>query len=113
MMERVDAFYPHGAMTGCRACNREVPLITIGVSEPAAAEPLSALMRSEGAIVLIVEGDRASLRATTPLSPRVVLVDSRRDRGCGLVSSQPSQWFSLTNGAGSPLELCRCADHGW
>ncbi len=110
MMGPVDPFYARGAMTGCRACNRDVPLVTIGVSDPAAAGPMSALMRSEGAIVLIVEGDRASLCATTALSPRVVLVDPRRERG--LVSLQPSQSFSLTNDAGSPLELCQRTDHG-
>jgi hypothetical protein len=68
-------------MIGCRACNREVPLVVIGASERAAAEPIAAFMRREGAVVLIVEGDGACLRTATALSPDIVLIDPRLSRG--------------------------------
>jgi hypothetical protein len=56
---------------------RGVPLVMIGTSERAVAEPLAARMRDEGAVVLIAEGDRACLRVATAVSPDVVLLDPR------------------------------------
>src|ERR1700694_916000 len=60
---------------------RAVPLVVIGAVERAAAEPLAAVLRGEGAAVLIAEGERACLRVATAVSPDVVLVDLRLSRG--------------------------------
>jgi hypothetical protein len=59
---------------------RGVPLVVIGTSERAVAEPLAARMCDEGAVVLIAEGDRACLRVATAVSPDVVLLDPRLSR---------------------------------
>lgn len=71
---------------------RVVPLVVIGAVKRAAAEPLAALMRSEGAIVLVAEGERACLRVASAVSPDVVLLDPRLSRG--LVSLLRAHPFS-------------------
>jgi hypothetical protein len=38
-------------------------------------------MRSEGAVVLITEGERACLRVATSIRPDIVLLDPRLSRG--------------------------------
>lgn len=63
---------------------RGVPLVVVGTSERAVAEPLAARIRDEGAAVLIAEGDRACLRVATAVSPDIVLLDPRLS--CRLVS---------------------------
>jgi hypothetical protein len=74
------------------ARHRGVPLVVIGAVERAAAEPLAALVRGEGAVVLVVEGERACLRVATAVGPDLVLVDPRLSRG--LVSLLRAHPFS-------------------
>jgi hypothetical protein len=59
---------------------RTVPLVVIGVSLRADAEPLATRLREEGAIALVAQGERACLRVATALGPDQVLLDPRLSR---------------------------------
>jgi DNA-binding response OmpR family regulator len=55
--------------------------VVIGAVDREAAEPLATVIRSEGAVVLITESERACLRVATSVSPDIVLLDPRLSRG--------------------------------
>ena len=55
--------------------------MVIGALDRQAALPLATMLRGEGAIVLVAEGDRACLRVATSVGPDIVLLDPRLSRG--------------------------------
>jgi hypothetical protein len=64
-----------------KTSTREVPLVLIGALDRQGALPLAAVLRGEGAVVLIAEGDGACLRVATSVSPDIVLLDPRLSHG--------------------------------
>jgi hypothetical protein len=64
-----------------KTTSRGVPLVVIGALDRQAALPLAAVLRGEGAIVLIAEGNCACLRVATSFSPDIVLLDPRLSHG--------------------------------
>jgi CheY-like chemotaxis protein len=63
------------------SCPRGVPLVVIGAVDRERAEDLAAVMRGEGAVVVITGSERACLRVATCVQPDIVLLDPRLSRG--------------------------------
>lgn len=55
--------------------------MVIGAVDRARAEDLAAMLRGEGAVVVIAGGERACLRVATSVRPDVVLLDPQLSRG--------------------------------
>ncbi len=72
------------------ARNREVPLVLLGVTNPAVLQPMATLLRQEGMALAFAHGDRASLRVAVALSPDIILLDPRLPRAlAGLLRAHP------------------------
>lgn len=82
-----------------RRTNREVPLVLLGGTDPAALQRLALLMRQEGMGVALALGERGCLRVATALSPDIILLDPRLPRALlNLLRAHP---------------LAKHADIGW
>ena len=53
--------------------NRQVPLVLLGVVDRIAAEPLAKILRQEGMVVAVAQGERGCLRVATAIQPDITL----------------------------------------
>jgi DNA-binding response OmpR family regulator len=60
--------------------NRQVPLVLLGVVDRIAAEPLAKILRQEGMVVAVAQGERGCLRVATAIQPDITLLDPRLPR---------------------------------
>ncbi len=72
------------------ARNREVPLVLLGVTDPAVLQPMATLLRQEGMALAFAQGDRACLRVAAAVHPEIILLDPRLPRAlAGLLRAHP------------------------
>jgi hypothetical protein len=100
-----------------RSLRRRVPLVVIGTVNREAGEVLAAVVRGEGAVALIAQGDRACLRVATSVNPDIVLLDPRLSRGLlSLLRAHPFSkraqisWSRALASAPQPVPSARASD---
>lgn len=60
--------------------NRATPLVLLGVTEYASAEPIAMLLKREGMGLAFALGERACVRVAAAVSPDIILLDPRLPR---------------------------------